>query len=118
MNSLLRDFTSSILNLLRDRADARDRRSGCNKLQHSGRLTQGQGTGLGLSISDQIVGDRHGGQLSCESVEGAGTTFVVPLPLRCRLAHEEPDRMVASAGFGVMPELGAIEGAVVVGDRA
>ncbi len=65
----------------------------------------GQGTGLGLSISYQIVVDRHGGQLSCESVVGKGTTFVVQLPLRCRLAHEEPEFMVASAGFGVMPEV-------------
>jgi two-component system, NtrC family, sensor kinase len=64
----------------------------------------GQGTGLGLSISYQIVVDRHGGQLGCESVEGAGTTFVVQLPLQFRLPHEEPEFMVASAGFGAMPE--------------
>jgi two-component system, NtrC family, sensor kinase len=69
----------------------------------------GQGTGLGLSISYQIVVDRHGGQLGCESVEGAGTTFVVQLPLQCRLPHEEPEFMVASAGFGMAPEGFAID---------
>lgn len=40
----------------------------------------GQGTGLGLSISYQIVVDRHGGQLLCESRLGEGATFTVRLP--------------------------------------
>jgi two-component system, NtrC family, sensor kinase len=62
----------------------------------------GQGTGLGLSISYQIVVDRHGGQLSCESIEGEGTTFVVALPLCCvPPPHEAPEFMIAAAGFGV-----------------
>jgi two-component system, NtrC family, sensor kinase len=66
----------------------------------------GQGTGLGLSISYQIVVDRHGGQLSCESVEDQGSTFVVVLPLHCQPpTHDDPEYMVASAGFGVMPEV-------------
>jgi hypothetical protein len=29
---------------------------------------------------------------------------VVQLPLQCRLPHEEPEFMVASAGFGMAPE--------------
>ena len=39
----------------------------------------GEGTGLGLSISYQIV-QRHGGDLSVESVPGQGTCFRVELP--------------------------------------
>jgi signal transduction histidine kinase/putative methionine-R-sulfoxide reductase with GAF domain len=38
------------------------------------------GTGLGLAICKKIV-DEHGGDISCESVPGRGTTFRVRLPL-------------------------------------
>ncbi|HEY9608750.1 PAS domain S-box protein [Allocoleopsis sp.] len=41
----------------------------------------GSGTGLGLSISYQIVVEKHGGQLRCESVLGQGTEFVIQIPL-------------------------------------
>ena len=40
---------------------------------------EGQGTGLGLSVSLGIVRN-HGGELTFESEEGAGTTAVVRLP--------------------------------------
>ncbi|NET28549.1 AAA family ATPase [Okeania sp. SIO1I7] len=40
----------------------------------------GKGTGLGLSISRQIVEEKHGGKLTCNSVLGAGTEFVIALP--------------------------------------
>ena len=38
------------------------------------------GTGLGLAICKKIV-DEHGGDITCESVPGQGTTFRVSLPL-------------------------------------
>jgi signal transduction histidine kinase len=41
----------------------------------------GVGTGLGLSISYQIVVEKHGGQLHCQSHEGQGTEFVIQIPL-------------------------------------
>ena len=42
---------------------------------------RGSGTGLGLSISDGIVRE-HGGRLFVQSTPGAGTTFLVELPVR------------------------------------
>ncbi|NEO85366.1 MAG: sensor histidine kinase [Spirulina sp. SIO3F2] len=42
----------------------------------------GQGTGLGLAISYQIIVEQHHGRLYCESELGAGTTFVIELPIR------------------------------------
>ncbi|MFB2837645.1 response regulator [Floridanema evergladense] len=41
----------------------------------------GKGTGLGLSISHQIVVEKHGGQLTCNSVPGKGVEFIIALPL-------------------------------------
>jgi len=42
----------------------------------------GKGTGLGLSISYQIVVEKHGGALWCESEPGSGTTFLIKIPVR------------------------------------
>lgn len=42
----------------------------------------GEGTGMGLSISYQIVTERHGGSISCESIPGEGTTFTIQIPQR------------------------------------
>ncbi|PAP77923.1 hypothetical protein BSZ37_16500 [Rubrivirga marina] len=40
----------------------------------------GEGTGLGLSLAYEIVVHGHSGELSVETEEGEGTTFVVCLP--------------------------------------
>ncbi|NEU80852.1 ATP-binding protein [Nostoc sp. UIC 10630] len=42
----------------------------------------GVGTGMGLSISHQIVVEKHGGQLTCKSEVGAGTEFIISLPVQ------------------------------------
>ncbi len=42
----------------------------------------GKGTGLGLSISYQIIVDRHGGKLTCQSTPGVGTEFAIEIPVR------------------------------------
>ncbi|MGI0484185.1 ATP-binding protein [Pantanalinema rosaneae CENA516] len=42
----------------------------------------GRGTGLGLSISHQIITEKHGGSLSCQSTPGQGTEFTIELPIR------------------------------------
>ncbi|HEY9302104.1 MAG TPA: ATP-binding protein, partial [Phormidium sp.] len=41
----------------------------------------GKGTGLGLSISYQIVVEKHGGILTCESELGKGTEFLIEIPM-------------------------------------
>jgi signal transduction histidine kinase len=54
--------------------------------EHAGRLfqpyftTRKHGTGLGLFVTQRLVTD-HGGTVSFESCQGAGTTFRVQLPL-------------------------------------
>lgn len=42
----------------------------------------GKGTGLGLSISQQIVVEKHGGELTCDSEAGRGTEFAIALPIK------------------------------------
>ncbi|MEG3844325.1 GAF domain-containing protein, partial [Microcoleus sp. herbarium14] len=42
----------------------------------------GKGTGLGLSISYQIVVEKHGGVLKCNSQLGKGTEFAIEIPIR------------------------------------
>ncbi len=40
----------------------------------------GKGTGMGLSISYQIITERHGGTLECNSSPGQGAEFVIQIP--------------------------------------
>lgn len=40
----------------------------------------GKGTGLGLAISYQIIVERHGGYLRCQSQPQQGTTFKIEIP--------------------------------------
>ena len=45
----------------------------------------GSGTGLGLSVSYFIVTEDHGGTVTVESSPGAGTRFVIRLPIAGKL---------------------------------
>ncbi|MGB0670042.1 MAG: ATP-binding protein [Rhodospirillales bacterium] len=40
----------------------------------------GKGTGQGLALSWDIITDKHGGELLCESAPGEGATFIIRLP--------------------------------------
>jgi signal transduction histidine kinase len=40
-----------------------------------------KGTGLGLAIAQQIIADKHDGQIDCLSNSGEGTKFVISLPI-------------------------------------
>ena len=56
----------------------------CNRLYDPFFTTKavGEGTGLGLSICYQIVVEKHGGRLYCESELGQGTQFIIEIPVR------------------------------------
>ncbi|GAB4383871.1 MAG: hypothetical protein Kow00121_46480 [Elainellaceae cyanobacterium] len=41
----------------------------------------GKGTGMGLAISYEVVTGKHKGQLHCNSQAGAGTEFVIEIPI-------------------------------------
>jgi signal transduction histidine kinase len=46
----------------------------------------GKGTGLGLSISHDIIVEKHGGKLYCQSTPGQqGTEFVIEIPIQQKL---------------------------------
>ena len=47
----------------------------------------GKGTGMGMSISYQIITERHSGKLECFSKPGAGTEFIIRIPIRQPMAH-------------------------------
>jgi len=42
----------------------------------------GKGTGLGLAISYQIIVEKHGGDLRCNSAPGQGAEFVIEIPIK------------------------------------
>ncbi len=41
----------------------------------------GKGTGLGMAIAHQIITEKHGGKITCESTVGQGTRFAIVLPI-------------------------------------
>ncbi|NEP14200.1 MAG: HAMP domain-containing histidine kinase, partial [Symploca sp. SIO2C1] len=41
----------------------------------------GKGTGLGMAIAHQIITEKHGGKITCDSIIGQGTTFTIVLPI-------------------------------------
>jgi two-component system, NtrC family, sensor kinase len=61
----------------------------------------GIGTGLGLAITRQIIEEKHGGRLFCQSTLGQGTEFTLELPIRRSLealpppSQESPPLVVA-----------------------
>ena len=62
--------------------------------------TKERGTGLGLALAQEIA-QEHGGQLTCQSALGAGTTFTLRLPaapaLPEGLSDESAHRAIAPA---------------------
>jgi PAS domain S-box-containing protein len=44
--------------------------------------TVGKGTGLGLAIARQIIVEKHGGSIQCNSSPGQGTEFVILIPIK------------------------------------
>lgn len=49
----------------------------------------GKGTGLGLSICHQIVVEKHGGSIRCESSPGKGTEFRIEIPIQQRVCASQ-----------------------------
>ena len=41
----------------------------------------GKGTGLGMAIAHQIITEKHGGTITCDSTLGKGTIFIISLPI-------------------------------------
>ena len=60
------------------------------------RRAEVQGSGLGLAIAKEVV-DRHDGQVEVESQEGAGTTFLVRLPLQAPVRSGSTRQVTRSA---------------------
>ena len=62
--------------------------------------TKERGTGLGLAVAQEIA-QEHGGQLTCQSAPGKGTTFALRLPsapaLPASLPDASPHRAIAPA---------------------
>ncbi|MBE0584718.1 MAG: response regulator [Desulfofustis sp.] len=48
----------------------------------------GKGTGQGLAIARDIVVEKHGGTINCQTTEGEGTTFTIILPVDERRSSE------------------------------
>jgi signal transduction histidine kinase len=57
----------------------------------------GKGTGQGLAITHNVVVDKHGGTIRVESKPGAGTTFIIRLPLDTAVAQPHADDGIQAA---------------------
>jgi signal transduction histidine kinase len=57
----------------------------------------GKGTGLGLSISYQIIVERHGGSLRCNSKPDSGTSFWIEIPLEPTQREKREDAIAVNA---------------------
>jgi CheY-like chemotaxis protein len=78
----------------------------------------GSGTGLGLSVSYFIVTEDHGGTMSVESCPGAGTRFVIRLPVAGKISRGkgmgenrtlltiDDEEILMSMGCSIFEELG------------
>ena len=49
--------------------------------EHFFTTSKGKGKGLGLAIAHQIITEKHGGTITCDSEVGLGTTFTIALPI-------------------------------------
>ncbi|MGD1806420.1 PAS domain-containing sensor histidine kinase [Dapis sp. BLCC M126] len=45
--------------------------------------------GLGLSISEELIVDKHQGKLSCKSLIGEGTEFMIEIPIKLSLSDRQ-----------------------------
>lgn len=51
----------------------------------------GRGSGQGLAIAHNVIANKHGGSIDCETEVGKGTTFIIKLPLKSIAAEKEPE---------------------------
>ncbi|MDJ0763328.1 MAG: ATP-binding protein [Myxococcota bacterium] len=58
----------------------------------------GKGTGQGLAIARSVVVDKHGGDMTFESTQGKGTTFIIRLPIQDASDDKDPDVPEPGAG--------------------
>lgn len=64
-------------------------------VQFANEMQQGQGSGLGLSISKRLT-LLHGGDLTCKSEAGLGSTFTVQIPLIAATSETRPSPSITS----------------------
>ena len=55
----------------------------------------GRGTGQGLAVVHSVVVEKHGGEISFDSKEGQGTTFIIKLPLNGQPTNSRQEPNVA-----------------------
>ncbi|MFC1782993.1 PAS domain S-box protein [Planctomycetota bacterium] len=53
----------------------------------------GQGTGQGLAIAYDVIVNKHGGTITCETEVGKGTTFIICLPTETSPVKQETEKI-------------------------